>query len=97
MKFDANKYNVLEINECLIGETQSIILTMKNYVKDLIENMDTDSSDENSNTISEILELINDLYQDVITDKIYFNSLIKVYYSGMGQYRYHILEEKEIY
>lgn len=93
MEFDIKKYNVLEINECLIGQAKDIILAMKEKAKDIINNMDTDTSDVNSNEVNEVLELVNGIYQDIITDKLYFNSLIKVYYSGMGQYRYHLLEE----
>lgn len=96
MKFDSKNYNVLDMDDYVVGLVQDVITTFKEAAKVLINDMKEEDSDEKTREIDEMLELVNALYQDIITDKLYFNSLIKVYYSGMGQYRYHILEEKEI-
>ncbi len=96
MEFDAKDYKILAIDDYAVGLVQDIIITFKARLKYLIEDMNEDNSDEIRTEISENIELINGLYQDVITNKIYFNTLIKVYYTGMGKYNYHVLNEVEV-
>lgn len=45
--------------------------------------------------IDNALDLINGLYQDIITENIYKNTIVEIVENPMGGYNYEILESEE--
>ena len=96
MRLDVNRYNIIDGNDNdLIGHVGDMIRLYKDYVKQLVDDMNSETSDELRVEVTQVLDLINGLYQDIITNRINYFTLIKVFYNPMGAYQYKMLKEVE--
>ena len=94
--------NIIDNGETQIGRVIDIIENLKEEMIQIVKMIDlfdiaTDANDIESkqNDIDLILELVNGLYQDVITDKITEDTIIEVLYNPMGCYQYVKYEKVE--
>lgn len=96
MRLDVNRYNIINGNDNdLIGHVGDMIRLYKDYIKQLVDDINSETSDELRVEITQVLDLINGLYQDIVTVRIGYFTLIKVFYNPMGAYQYKMLKEVE--
>ena len=94
MRLDVNRYNIIDGNDNdLIGHVGDMIRLYKDYVKQLVDDMNSETSDGLRVEATQVLDLINGLYQDVMIGRIEYFTLIKVFYNPMGAYQYQMLKE----
>ena len=94
MRLDVNRYNIIDGNDNdLIGHVGDMIRLYKDYVKQLVDDMNSETSDGLRVEATQVLDLINGLYQDVMIGRIEYFTLIKVFYNPMGAYQYKMLKE----
>lgn len=86
----------------LVGCVKDVIGHFKDDSIKLLEEMDILNPDSDSSVVEDTqnelnynLNLINSIYQDIITGKLKENSLIIVFFKKWKDYEYKILIEKE--
>lgn len=82
----------------IIGRIEDIVRYFKDELIRQINEIDMRDEYFESNGVENIqdnadniLELINGIYQDYITEKVNYDTPIRVYYHPMGAYQYEIL------
>lgn len=96
--------DVIINDEEVIGRVQNVVEYIKDNMIDVIKKIDLFDVDSSSESVEEImqnnniwLELLNGLYQDVITDYLDYDDIIRVYYNHMGAYMYEkYVKESEV-
>lgn len=98
-------FEIIDNGEEIIGKVSEIVKYIKQELGTQLEKVDLfDSSSECEsiecvkNNFDLWLELLNGLYQDIITDYIKEDTMIKITYNPMGAYDYEVLvSEDKIY
>ena len=96
MRLDFNKYNTItsKDGESIIGYSDDIIKLYKDYIKQLVDDMqDKHMIEDLKNEIDMILDMLCTIYTK--SDEWYEPQLIRVYYNPMGAYMFKVLKEEE--
>lgn len=96
------KNGIIDTGDSLIGKVADIVDLFKSKMIDNIRNIDLFGADFDCDgvelaqmEIDNALDLINGLYQDIITENIYKNTIVEIVENPMGGYNYEILESEE--
>ena len=96
MRLDISKYNAIlsKDGESVIGYSDDIIKLYKDYIKQLVDDMQDECMVEDlKNEIDMILDMLFNIYAK--SDEWYEPQLIKVFYNPMGAYQFKELKEEE--
>ena len=96
MRLDISKYNAIlsKDGESVIGYSDDIIKLYKDYIKQLVDDMQDECMVEDlKNEIDMILDMLFNIYAK--SDEWYEPQLIRVYYNPMGAYQFKELKEEE--
>lgn len=92
--------NVIETGEEVIGKVKDIIEYFKYEMIKQVKEIDIfgdyiecNDIEDKQNNINLLLEFVNGLYQDYITEILESDTIIKVCFNPMGAYQYVIEEE----
>lgn len=96
------KNGIIDTGDSLIGKVADIVDLFKSKMIDNIRNIDLFGADFDCDgvelaqmEIDNALDLINGLYQDIITENIYKNTIVEIVENPMSGYNYEILESEE--
>ena len=96
MRLDLKLYNVISSNdgESIIGYSDDIIKLYKDYIKQLVDDMnDSGVVEDLKSEIDMILDMLCNIYTK--SDEWYEPQLIRVYYNPMGAYMFKVLKEED--
>lgn len=96
MRLDISKYNAIlsKDGESIIGYSDDIIKLYKDYIKQLVDDMnDAGIVEDLKSEIDMIINLLFNIYAK--SDEWYEPQLLKVDYNPMGAYEFKVLKEEE--
>ena len=98
-------FEIIDNGEEIIGKVSEIVKYIKQELGTQLEKVDLFDSSSECESIENVknnfdlwLELLNGLYQDIITDYLKEDTMIKITYNPMGAYNYEVLvSEDKVY
>lgn len=98
-------FEIIDNGEEIIGKVSEIVKYIKKELGTQLEKVDLFDSSSECDSIECVknnfdlwLELLNGLYQDIITDYLKEDTMIKITYNPMGAYNYEVLlSEDKVY